>query len=327
MIILITGTPGSGKTLFAVHKIVNQYLSTDRSIYSDIDGLNIEGVDTPPDDWRDTPEGSVIIYDEAQQRDIFKCQRSKQSDIVEALQVHRHTGHDIIFITQSPRFLNMYVLDLVGEHYHLHRPYGASLASIYFWRSCQKNPQSKTAQKYVENESLFKYKSDLYKYYKSATVHTHKLAIPKKIILWCLAPFLMLALIWHFVSDPSTKKMIDGGRGKPVAQSTSTQNSGSVSPVGTTGDNLATDQSAVEAHELTRPAQIVSSSAGDCYAKNSYGELLDISADKCNLYAEHPNLLSGSRIAPSVQSRPSDQNLASSQVAYTNPVPTQQSQL
>jgi zona occludens toxin len=112
----------------------------------------------------------------------------------------------------------------------------------------------------------------------------------------------------------------------PQSSSTASPNA-PASPVGTTGDNPATDQSAAEAHELTRPAQIVSSSAGDCYAKNSYGELLDISADKCNLYAEHPNLLSGSRIAPSVQSRPSDQNLASSQVAYTNPVPTQQSQL
>lgn len=297
MIILITGTPGSGKTLYAVHKIVTQYLTTDREIYCDIDGLNIDGINPAPDDWRDTPDGSVIIYDEAQQRDIFKHNRSKPSDAVEALQVHRHTGHDIIFITQSPRFLNMFVLDLVGEHYHLHRPYGAPLASIYFWRACQKNPQSKSAQKYVENESLFKYKSDLFKYYKSATIHTHKLAIPKKIIMWCLAPILMGFLVFNWVSDPYTKKMIDGGTGKTTASSqdhpahTQTSSHAGDNTQQSTADQLATQMQ----HELSRPALIVSSD-DFCYAKNSFGELIDMSQQQCNLLSDRPQLMSNTRL-------------------------------
>lgn len=293
MIILITGTPGSGKTLYAVHKIVTQYLTTDREIYCDIDGLNIDGIHPAPDDWRDTPDGSVIIYDEAQQRDIFKHNRSKPSDVVEALQVHRHTGHDIIFITQSPRFLNMFVLDLVGEHYHLHRPYGAPLASIYFWRACQKNPQSKSAQKYVENESLFKYKSDLFKYYKSATIHTHKLAIPKKIILWCLAPLLMAFLVYKWVSDPYTTKMINGGTGKPSQTSIVTTDQ---TKQPSTGDNVQqTVQQDDAQHELSRPALIVASD-DYCYAKNSYGELLSISTAQCYALSDKPQMLSKTRL-------------------------------
>lgn len=81
MITLITGTPGSGKTLFAVTKILeyvkqNQKLleqgKEPRMIYANIDGLNIDGVEPAPVDWRDTPDGSVIFYDEIQQLEPFQ---------------------------------------------------------------------------------------------------------------------------------------------------------------------------------------------------------------------------------------------------------------
>ena len=37
-----------------------------RSIYCDITGLTIEGIEPPPLDWRQTPPKSLLIYDEAQ---------------------------------------------------------------------------------------------------------------------------------------------------------------------------------------------------------------------------------------------------------------------
>lgn len=125
MIKLITGTPGSGKTLFAVSEILEE-AKKGRTIYCDIDGLRIDGVMPIADDldWRDTPEGSLVVYDEAQQNDIFKAGRGALSDnqIVKDLEIHRHTGHDIIFITQSPIFMHNHIRQLVGEHMHLHRP-------------------------------------------------------------------------------------------------------------------------------------------------------------------------------------------------------------
>ena len=76
MITLITGTPGAGKTLYAV-SLLDKYAKENikllqngqepRPLYADIDGLDMEGVEMPPDDWRDTPEGSVIFYDEIQE--------------------------------------------------------------------------------------------------------------------------------------------------------------------------------------------------------------------------------------------------------------------
>ena len=116
--ILITGTPGSGKSLFAVAKILElQKQFPERQIFADIEGLQIDGVERSPEDWRETPDNSIIFYDEAQQHERFRSGTSANRDeIVQKLQVHRHTGHDIYFITQSPRFLNSFVTDLIGEH-------------------------------------------------------------------------------------------------------------------------------------------------------------------------------------------------------------------
>ena len=70
MLTLITGVPGSGKSLRAVYEL-KKALDAGRPCYSDIEGLNMPGVLPAPDDWRTTPEGSFIVYDEAQKRPQF----------------------------------------------------------------------------------------------------------------------------------------------------------------------------------------------------------------------------------------------------------------
>lgn len=200
--ILITGTPGSGKTLYAVSKI-KKWIEQGRTVYADIDGLTIEGVEKSPEDWRTTPDGSVIVYDEAQQKEIFKKTRSTLSEnkIVSDFEIHRHTGHDIVFITQSPIFLHTHIRELIGEHFHLHRPYGAKLANIYFWRMCQNNPNTKSAKLQVETTSLFNYDKKLFSYYKSATIHTHKLRIPAKLTMMIVGCVIAAAVIYHYAGQ------------------------------------------------------------------------------------------------------------------------------
>ncbi|EPB5184291.1 zonular occludens toxin domain-containing protein, partial [Acinetobacter baumannii] len=211
MIILVTGTPGSGKSLFVVSKILElQKQFPERQIFADIEGLQIDGVEKSPEDWRTTPENSIVIYDEAQQHERFRSGTSANKDeVVQKLQVHRHTGHDIWFITQSPRFLNAFVLDLVGEHYHLHRPYGAKLASVYYWRSVRKQPQSLSSRELAENEFLFKYPKNLFSYYKSATAHHVKLKLPKKLGWVLLGIACLVGYGINAFLKPSTQKMIN----------------------------------------------------------------------------------------------------------------------
>lgn len=215
MIVLVTGTPGSGKTLFVVSKILElQKQFPDRKIYSDIEGLQIDGVEQSPDDWRTTPDNSIVTYDEAQQHERFRAgTQANKDEIVQKLQVHRHTGHDIWFITQSPRFLNAFVLDLVGEHYHLHRPYGAKLASVYYWRSVRKQPQSLASRELAENEFLFKYPKELFDVYKSATQHNVKLKIPKKLWLIVAAIVVMIGFVVKLIYSDGSQKMLNGTLG------------------------------------------------------------------------------------------------------------------
>lgn len=189
MITLITGTPSSGKTLFAVTKIL-QYVKQNqklleqgkepRMIYANIDGLNIDGVEPAPVDWRDTPDGSVIFYDEIQQLEPYKKSRY-DNEICDALQIHRHTGHDIFGITQFPVLLHPNFRAVVGMHHHLHRGWGLSSATIFNWAYCVDSPNAPSNKKLAEHTERFNYNKSVYKYYKSATIHTHKKRIPKNL--------------------------------------------------------------------------------------------------------------------------------------------------
>lgn len=226
MLYLITGTPGSGKTLYAVSLIVkylkeNEQLLKDgkepRRIYADIDGLNIEGVDPPPEDWRETPDGSVIFYDEIQQRPSYKKEKN-DNDIVNALQIHRHTGHDIYGITQFPVLLHQNFKAVVGLHYHLHRGWGLPSATVYQWAYCVDAPNAPSNKKLAEHSFRFNYPKELFDYYKSATQHTHTARIPKKFILLVIAVICLAYISFSllFADNNFFTKTLTGKTGETV---------------------------------------------------------------------------------------------------------------
>lgn len=182
MLTLITGKPGSFKTAKTATLAI-QYLKEGRPVYTNIDEFDYDGVQKLPDnnDWRDTPDGSVIIYDEAQQFDFLQYKgREKLSTDgrVKDLEVHRHTGHDIILVTQSPNFIHNHVLSLVGMHYHLHRAYGRAYADVFLWRYAVMQPDSTGGKNKAESHEKFKPDAKIFDNYKSTTLDTHKLKIP-----------------------------------------------------------------------------------------------------------------------------------------------------
>ena len=218
MIRLYTGRPGTGKTLKAVSDLVaaieasekEKDISKKRNFYADINGLKIDGVLPSPDDWRDTPEGSTIIYDEAQLREVFAASRgASKHKLVRDLTIHRHGNRDIWFITQMPRLLHNDVLDVTNEHIHLVRPYGANLASCYFWRQVEKTPDGRTAKDRAENNYIFNYRKDLYKFYNSAVEHTVKLKLPKKLFIMGAALVVIIGLVMKFAMSSETDKFIN----------------------------------------------------------------------------------------------------------------------
>lgn len=196
MLFLFTGKPGSFKTAKAATKALD-YLKEGRPVYTNIDGFDYEGVNPLPEDqdWRNTPDGSVVIYDEAQQFDFFKYKgREKLSTDgrVQELETHRHTGHDIILITQSPNFLHNHLLGLVGSHYHLHRAYGRGFADVFLWRYAVMMPDSTGSKNKAESHEKFKPDSKIFDKYKSTTIDTHKLKIPT--LYYKLGGFLLLVV-------------------------------------------------------------------------------------------------------------------------------------
>ena len=232
MLFLITGKPGSFKTAKTASLAI-AYLKEGRQVYTNIDEFDYDGVQKLPvnNDWRDTPDGSVVIYDEAQQFDFLQYKgREKLSTDgrVKDLEVHRHTGHDIILVTQSPSFIHNHVLSLVGSHYHLHRAYGRAFADVFLWRYAVTMPDSTGAKNKAESHEKFKPDSKIFDKYKSTTLDTHKLKIPT--LYWKLGGFLVgvIALVGFmvfgsdnpFLSAHKIKDNIEASTGKNKDQKT-----------------------------------------------------------------------------------------------------------
>lgn len=193
MITLITAVPGSGKTLTAIGIIITA-LEKGRPVYTNINGLQVDkfpnnhNLHDAPNDWRETPEGSLVIYDECQQPHLYpsNAQRGLVTDErLTAMETHRHTGHDLVFITQAPTFVHHHVRKLVGEHIHLYRGRGLGGAMRYEWSHTCDSPNDRREQERANSE-FWKFPKEHFSYYKSATVHTHAFKIPKKIALLLL---------------------------------------------------------------------------------------------------------------------------------------------
>lgn len=198
MITLITATPGSGKTLWAIKEIFARVNEAEPwNIFTNIDGIKLDTAQPLKDKFEDYPPRSLVVIDEAQKISHFSKkykhpEKNKNHPEVEFLQTHRHADHlDIIYITQAPRLLNPDVLDMVGTHYHLHRPMGMKMATWWLWKYHQLNPNTKSAKADAEDTGTFTYPKHLFGMYKSSDGgdDSHgKIKIPMKIInaVWML---------------------------------------------------------------------------------------------------------------------------------------------
>lgn len=189
MIKLITAVPGSGKTLSAIALII-EGLESGRPVFTNINGLVKDKFPNPhllseaPDDWRDTPEGSLVIYDEAQQAHLYpsNAQRGKVEDErLTAMETHRHSGHDLVFITQAPTFVHHHIRKLVGEHVHLYRGRGIGGAMRYEWSHTCDSPNDRKEQERAAG-AFWKFPKEHFGFYTSAVMHTHKFKMPYKIV-------------------------------------------------------------------------------------------------------------------------------------------------
>ena len=305
MLTLISATPGSGKTLKAI-AVIFEFLNDGRNVWTNIDGINISGVRKfdddleNPFDWRKLDHGSVVIYDEAQKHPAFakrdmlkKYPKDRAEDIANIaweLDYHRHTGYDIVLITQSPKLLNQHTLDFVGEHLHLRRIFGVKQATIFHFPEHKLNPNTKSVRDEAINKETFKFPKHLFKFYKSASQHTDKFKIPLKYIIILLVIFIGLPSL--FYSRWKNDKILNTENSVIEQQNQSIQKKVEPELVKPLKEMAVPN---LEQQELSRIAIIMDSST-DCYAKNSYGDIIDITVDECRQLSAKNSRMSFSKV-------------------------------
>lgn len=222
MISLFTGLPGSGKTLLAIEDILeNTNSRTPRALYTNIDGLDFEALRCfkleDPEAWHDLPEGSLVVIDECQRFFPPRPNGSKVPDSVKHFETHRHQGLDIVLITQHPSLLDNNVRKLVELHRHCYRPFGMNNRRVFEWNSCNSTPEP-AQDKSNALRTVKKFNPELFKYYKSASLHTHQPRIPyKKFVM--LGVFLLAVLGGFVFAFFNTKDTLIDSKDIPVADS------------------------------------------------------------------------------------------------------------
>lgn len=276
-----------------------------RTIYSNIKALKIDYVRANIHDWRECPDGSIITIDEVQLVDPY-AQTKVKDDMVMELTTHRHRGFDFYFITQAPSLLHPTIKELIGCHYHITRPYGRT-PKIYRFGSCRQYPNTLVNKLNCEAKFDFKPQQRIFKLYKSTTIDTHKPRYPKGLVgigLFILAAF---CLFLYSCSGPS-KSSLSPFKKDEIKDEKQVINPSSTSSTQQDERDLVANQPIdLQKDELKRVAMIIESS-GDCYAKNSYGDIIEITEEQCRLLSRKNSRIPLSKLKRQQESQPVNVN-------------------
>lgn len=228
MLTVITGTPGAGKTLYAITKLLLPLVGTKvkakdadgndvehpRVIYTNINGLLIDHELVQFDselgvhNWHKWAKpGAVIVVDEFQKLWPPRPNGSKVPDDVQALDTHRHMGVDFILITQNVMNCDRHIHGLTNRHLHVRRMANMPLAIVYEWDHCSRTLMfSKAITKHP-----WRYDKKVFKLYHSADAHTKQ---PRSLpgLVW----FILVAAIGLVVLGPTAKARLSERIGGPA---------------------------------------------------------------------------------------------------------------
>lgn len=209
-ITLLTGKPGSGKTLRVVHFCQQAIERGEVIAVCNLNGLKLPHIPfADPREWEDLAPGTVLVVDEAQQ--FFRSRRGGEvPPYLTAMETIRHKGIRLLLTTQQPDYLDAHLRGLVGTHEHLVRENGKSAVKIFRHSEVMENVRSERARGRYDNE-VWEYPKGLFDLYESAQVHTVKRvfsARTKRGMMMAGAVVLMLgAIVWRgyaMVTDEGT---------------------------------------------------------------------------------------------------------------------------
>lgn len=234
MITIITGTPGAGKTLYTVSKLLlplvgttvkqevnGQVVEYPRTIYTNIKGLMIdhELIDGSEKgglrNWQEWAKpGAVIVFDEVQKVWEPRANGSKVPSDIQALETHRHMGVDFVFITQGLMLTERNLCMLCNRHLHVRRVGNMKLAIVYEWDHASR--ALLFAKAFAK--SPWRYDKKVFKLYRSADLHTKQ---PRKLpsLIW----FLLAGVVAMAVLAPTFYGRMQERIGVPQAAKVSTE--------------------------------------------------------------------------------------------------------
>lgn len=148
--------------------------------------------------WYQLERNAIIIIDECQQTFPPRPAGAKVPLHCSEFETHRHKGWDIHLVTQDAKLLDNHVRRLAGCHVHYFNPFKSNRVTRY--QGDKVFDQDDYFQKKNTISSIIKRDKAFYGLYWSADAHTHKLVIPKKLIVLLLVPVLLGFLIWYLLS-------------------------------------------------------------------------------------------------------------------------------
>jgi zona occludens toxin len=243
MIILNTGTAGAGKTLFTLRMIETRRLADNKEFYDKWVSAGSDEANPPIqrevyyfnininrsalpwikldklEDWYTMPAGSIFFFDECQEAFEPMANSATRPKYYTELSKHRHRGYDMYFVTQHPTFVDTYVRKNAEEHNHFMRPFGAKMVNKHTWKGVK--DQCDKSRSGAITEQLT-HPKEVYGWYKSSEVHTHKFKLPNKVKALILLP-IALAVCVYFAYDYFKKKTEPA---KPAAASSTADKAG-----------------------------------------------------------------------------------------------------
>lgn len=225
MLYLLTGKPGSGKTLHMISMLMKRKDLKDRPLY--IDGIpDVDPVKIPHEalpenctgeNWHEwLPTNAILVVDECQRYWRQRPAGSKVPEAVQEIETHRHRGVDLFFITQHPRLIDINIKSFVENHKHFDKTQ-LGTRRMWEWQRCG-NPDSK-ADIADAMAKPYRLDKDAYGAYKSAELHT-KIKVNRSKWVW-LFPLILISTIgmMYFAYTKNKQILFDNPKAKTQAAS------------------------------------------------------------------------------------------------------------
>lgn len=340
-IILVNGSNGHGKGQFAIKMILDYQKENDalekkgesrRPIFANIHGINEKGKkplkdvspipsdkvffgkqndpeNPPPEGYFLPPIGSIFFYDECQEIDwAKKATGALSSDIrVTSLEKHRHSGLDVIFLTQSTNYIHSHIFGLVSPHYYVERPLGLKTTNVFMFNKAQKSPESTSTRAKADDQTMIALGKKYGQYYESSAQHNMKYTIPTKLKVMIVVFIAVMGYAYfnfqktRFADDApilETGAIGEGVTANPVPDAA--VDAAAAEQAQNVNDELKTrlavleqqlyDQRLPDDYQVTkknpslRVAGVVNMGDKGCRVYNAFGEVLNLTGDDCDYY-------------------------------------------